>query len=66
MDVINEITPKEVNGNEGIVGDGTRLKVYSHWNVSSWVVIEINGMRLTVNSIELMRAIENARNWKGS
>lgn len=64
MKVINEIQIYELNGVElqGLAKEKDHIKVESHWNRSSFVVINYSGTKFTVLASELRKAIDNATN----
>lgn len=64
MKVENEIRIYEVDGVELGVGKSQSIKVKSHGIRNAFVVLEIDGKTVTVDSADLERAIRNATNWK--
>lgn len=64
MTVTNEIQIYETDGKDTPVGVKPMLKIHSHWNRQNFVVIEIDGKRITVIASQLEKAIQNATNWK--
>ena len=64
---INLIEVYETNGTEekGLRSDRPKVKVSEHWNRKEFVVIEIDGKKVTVLAAELQRAIDNAQNAHG-
>lgn len=63
--VRNEITVYEIDGKEQSGLAMPVLAVSSHWNRDSLVVLESDGIRLTVSARDLLVAIANATNLKG-
>lgn len=64
MKVENEIKVYEIDGEETGLGKSILMKISSHWNRSSYVIIKINNKEYTVLASELSKAIENATNWR--
>jgi len=64
---INLIEIYETNGIEekGLRSDRPKLKVSEHWNIKNFVVLEIEGKKITVIADDLKRAIDNAQNAHG-
>jgi hypothetical protein len=64
---INLIEVYETNGTEekGLRSDRPKVKVSEHWNRKEFVVIEVDGKKVTVLAAELQRAIDNAQNAHG-
>jgi hypothetical protein len=64
---INLIEVYETNGTEekGLRSDRPKVKVSEHWNRKEFVVIEIDGKKVTVLASELHRAIDNSQNAHG-
>ena len=64
---INLIEVYETNGIEekGLRSDRPKLKVSEHWNIKNFVVLEIEGKKITVIADDLKRAIDNAQNAHG-
>jgi hypothetical protein len=61
IEVVSEVSMLEING-EDTFGKDVALKVESHWNRRSLVVIVFGRKRLTVNAADLVNAINNATN----
>jgi hypothetical protein len=59
--VRNEVTVYEIDGKETSVPSPV-IVVCSHWNRDSLVVLESDGMRLTVSARDLLEAVANATN----
>ena len=61
---INLIEVYETNGTEekALGSDRPKIKVSEHWNKRSFVVLEIDGKKITVVADDLKRAIDNAQN----
>jgi len=64
---INLIEVYETNGKEeeGLITDRPKVKVSEHWNRKNFVVLEIDGKKITVVADDLKRAIDNAQNAHG-
>ena len=63
MKVINEIRIYEMDGKELPPTDIKYLRVVSHWNRARvMVVIELEGVAVTVPADDLRRAVDNATN----
>ena len=62
--VCSEIQVYEIDGEDVAIGqmDGTKLKIRSHWNRNNRVVLDINGIKITVIARDLELAVQNARN----
>ena len=60
--VINEVKVYEVDNEELAVGKYPKLKIKSHWNRSSFVILEFEGKDITVVASSLAKAIQNATN----
>lgn len=61
---INTIEIYEVNGTEttGLSSDRPKLKIREHWNRKDFVVLELDGKKITLLAHELNRAVSNAQN----
>lgn len=61
---VNSIRVYETNGteNKGLESQMPKMHVSEHWSRRAFVVIEIDGVKLTVLADELKRAIDNAQN----
>ncbi len=57
--VENTVRCYELNANQC---SGDSMYVHSHWNINQWVVLEVNGTRVSVNADDLRVAINNATN----
>lgn len=55
------VTVHEVNGSDWFSKDA-KIRVCSHWNQNTLVVIEVDGKRITVAARDLEAAITNACN----
>lgn len=64
MKVKNILKVEEVNGIEPKYEDRKMLEISSHWNRQSSVVIEYEGLKLTLDVGMLCKAIANASNWR--
>ena len=64
MKVENEIQIYERDGKELGVGMSESMKIKSHGIRRNFVVLEIDGKRITVVDSDLEKAIANATNWK--
>lgn len=63
MKSINEMRIYEMDGKELPPNDIRHLKVVSHWNRARvMVVIELEGVAVTVPADDLRRAVDNATN----
>lgn len=64
FETVNSIEVYETNGTEekGLRSDRPKLKVSEHWNRREFVVVEIDGKKVTVLADELKRAVDNAQN----
>lgn len=64
---INLIEVYETNGTEekGLRSDRPKVKVSEHWNRKDFIIIEVDGKKVTVLASELKRAIDNAQNAHG-
>lgn len=64
MEVINKITPIELNGKPLEVGHNFRILVVSDWVWKDRVHLKFMDLDLTLSADELRRAIDNACNHK--
>lgn len=62
IEVINKVRIYEVDGKETNYGDNDVLVVKSNWGYATRIVIEYNGVELTVVASDLQDAIKNATN----
>ena len=62
INVSNEITVYERNGQDSITHDKKIIEVKSHWNRHNLVVIRIDNESYTVDGGDLREAIKNAQN----
>ena len=63
MKVVNEIRIYEVDGKDLEANDIRHIKVASHWNRGrTLVVVEVEGIAVTVPAADLRKAIDNATN----
>ncbi len=63
--VEQEIDVYEVDGEDGEIGEGSIIKVNSHWSRDDFVVLEVGGKSYTVAGDDLETAITNAQNSGG-
>lgn len=59
---VNTIQVIEEDGVDIPIGKSVNVVISNHWNVGQFVVLEIKGVKVTVNSYDLQRAISNATN----
>ena len=63
MKVVNEIRIYEMDGKDLPPNDIRHIKVTSHWNRGrTFVVVELEGIAVTVPAVDLRKAIKNATN----
>jgi hypothetical protein len=63
--VTNEFSAVEIDGKEPNPGDIAHLiTVTSHWNRDKLVIVTIGGVAYTIIADELVKAVDNARNWR--
>lgn len=65
LKVVTELKIYETDGKDTTELVRPKLKVISHWNRSSLVVLEINGKKYTVVGEDLKDAVDNAENSGG-
>ena len=66
MKVINEINIYEIDEVEvKSIENETQLSIKSHWNYGDRIILKgLDNKEITVIASELIRAINNATNWK--
>ena len=62
IEVFNKVKIYEINGEDTNYNDNTILVVKSNWIDDKRIIIEYNGMELTVVASDLQDAIKNATN----
>lgn len=60
----NSLEIYETNGidEKGLRSQRPKLIIHEHWNVRDFVVIELDGKKVTVLASQLKKAIDNAQN----
>ena len=61
IEVTNKLKIYEINGKEVDIFENI-LEVKNHWNINEFVVLNYNGITITVSAKDLREAISNATN----
>lgn len=62
IEVESKVRCYEIDGKDTPMIDTPRIIVRGHWNIDTFVVLEIDGKRYTVSAKDLHAAINNATN----
>ena len=60
--VATEVKVYEKDGKEVSISEDENITVHNHWNRREFVILNVNGQKVTVLSDHLKRAVDNATN----